>query len=52
MLLEFDPLLLLFVAMAPPLSLHPLDEIVNVHWESGLAVEFFPKQDGEGSTGG
>jgi hypothetical protein len=52
MLLELDPLLLLFVAMAPPLGLDPFAQIVNIEWESGLAIEFFPKQDGEGSTGG
>jgi hypothetical protein len=28
-----------------PVQLHPIDEIVNVQWEGGLAVEFF---DGAG----
>lgn len=26
-----------------PVQLHPLDQISNVQWEGGLAVEFFDK---------
>jgi hypothetical protein len=42
-----DVLPLLFIAMAPGLGLDPFQQIVNVQWTSGLAVEFY-----EGNNGG
>ena len=46
-----DDWLLFLLAMAPPLGLHPLEHVVNVHWDEGLAVEFFSKDNGDNSTG-
>lgn len=42
-----DPMLVLLLAA---LQLHYLTPIVNVHWEDGLAVEFFDGADGEHET--
>jgi hypothetical protein len=37
-----DAVLLLFLAMAPAgIALHPVEQIINVSWGGGLAVEFF-----------
>jgi hypothetical protein len=37
-----DPWSLLVAAVANGLPLHPVDQIVNVSWTGGLAVEFEP----------
>lgn len=42
--------LLLVMATGPGLSLDPFKQVVNVHWDDGLAVEFFRGANGEQPT--